>query len=100
MPVDAVGDPVVAGGFVGPSSVVRVVSKSSNVVELLAEQLGATWVWHEVVALLADVGVGAGASDELAGAVAVCQAGLEHLGVELVDLGGHGSAGVGGDEEQ
>ena len=60
MPIDAVGDSVVAGGFIGPSSGVGVVSQGADVVELVAEQLGAVGVWDEVVALLADVGVRAG----------------------------------------
>ena len=42
----------------------------------------------EVVALLADVGVGAGFGGELAGAVAVGDAGLEHLGAQPCDAVG------------
>jgi hypothetical protein len=41
-----------------------------------------------VVALLADVGVGAGFGGELAGAVAVRDPGLEHLGAQPFDPAG------------
>ena len=57
-------------------------------------------VGDEVVALLADVGVAAGAGDRVAGAEPVGDAGLEHLGVEPFDLGGDRGGGAGGDDEQ
>jgi hypothetical protein len=54
-----------------------------------------------VVALLADVGVGAGLGGELAGAVAVRDAGLEHLGAQPSDpAGDDGLAGRGDGQGQ
>ncbi len=51
-----------------------------------------------VVALLADVGVGAGASGEVTAAVAVSDAGLDHFGVERFDVIGDELAGESGNE--
>ena len=73
-------DAGVAGDLAVPAAGLGVVAEFDGVGELgfeLWEELGAG---GEVVALLADVGVGAGLSGEVAGAVAVRDAGLEHLG--------------------
>ena len=78
---------VVAGGLAGPASVVGVVAEGVDVGELGLDcglELGRG---HEVRAGLADVGVGAGFGDEIAGAVAVGDAGLEHLGGEPLRRG-------------
>ena len=48
---------------------------------------------------LADVGVGAGLGDEIAGAVAVGDAGLEHLGGEPLDAVGDGGLAGRGDRD-
>src|SRR5215203_5553074 len=87
-------------GFVGPAALFGVVTKVVDVVALAGEDVGSFGVGDEVVALFADVGVGAGAGDGVAGAEAVGDAGLEHLAVEPVDLGGDGPAAAGGDGEQ
>ena len=72
--------------------------------------MSASWAWScgdelgggdVVVALLADVGVGAGLGGELAGAVAVGDPGLEHLGAQPFDpAGDDGLAGWGDGQGQ
>lgn len=69
MLVDAVDHPLMAGGFGVPSSARGVVAR--DVVELGLEGWAELGGGDEVVALLADVGVGAGVGDEVPGAVAV-----------------------------
>jgi hypothetical protein len=67
--VDAGDDACVAGDFGVPAAFGRVVVECGDVGELgleLGDELGGG---DEVVALLADVGVGAGLGGELAGAV-------------------------------
>ncbi len=59
-------DSFVAGGFVGPVSLVGVVSKGADVVELFRDDGFMGGVGEEVVALFADVRVGAGASERVA----------------------------------
>ena len=55
-------------------------------------------VGREVVALFADVGVGAGAGSMFSGAVAVRDAGFEHLGSEpLLSFGCDGRLAGGGE---
>jgi hypothetical protein len=79
---------LVAGGLGGLAASFRIVSEGLHVGELILEcgcELGGGDV---VVAVFADVGVGAGAGGEVAAAVAMGDACLEHLAAEPVDLGG------------
>ena len=52
-----------------------------------------------VVALFADVGVGAGVGHEVTGAVAVGDSGFEHLGAEPFDFAGCCCSAFGDDEQ-
>ena len=60
------GDAVVSGCFVGPAAGVGIVAQCLHVGELAGENVGVFRVGDEVVALLADVGVTAGAGDRVA----------------------------------
>ena len=74
--VDAGDDAFVTGGFGVPSSALGVVPELVDVGELGFKRWLELWGRKVVVALFADVGVGAGVGDEVAGAVAVRYAGL------------------------
>jgi len=83
--LDAGDDAGVAGDFGVPASRLGVVSERLDVDELgleLGQELGGG---DEVVALLADVGIGAGLGGQMPGAVAVGDAGLEQLGSQPLD---------------
>ena len=78
--LEAGDDAGVPGDLGVPAACGGVVAERGDVGELgleLGDELGGGDV---VVALLADVGLGAGFGGELAGAVAVRDPGLEHLG--------------------
>jgi hypothetical protein len=83
--LEAGDDSGVAGDFAVPAASPRVVAQGDFVVELGLQ------LWHEfgcggvVVALLADVGVGAGIGGQMAGAVSVGDTGLEHFAVQPSD---------------
>ena len=77
--LEAVGDALVSGGFGVPASGLGVVVEGVDVGELGLERGDELGCGLVVVALLADVGVGAGAGDLGARAEAVRDAGLEHL---------------------
>jgi len=98
--VEGGDDPVMSCGFVGPAALFGVVTKVVDVVALRGEDVGSFGVGDEVVALLTDVGVGAGAGDGVAGAEAVGDAGLDHLAVKPVDFGWDGPGVPGGNGEQ
>lgn len=66
--VEGVDDAVVAGGFVGPAALVGVVAERPDVVALVFQDVGSFGVGDEVVALFADVGVGAGSGATAPGA--------------------------------
>src|SRR5215472_10615079 len=87
VPGDARGGPGVPGGLAVPAALGGVVAEGVDVVELCLQYRGVCG--DEVVAVLADVRVGAGSGDRVAGAVAVREAGLEHLGAEPRDLVWH-----------
>ena len=76
MAVDGFGDVFVPGAFLGPSSLVGIVAEDDDVGELSVEDVLPVVVGDVVVALLTDVGVGAGAGGEVAAAVAVSDSGL------------------------
>src|SRR5215211_8390449 len=82
----AAGDEAgVSGDFAVPSAFDRIIVEGFRVGELILElgqELGAGLV---VVAVLADVGVGAGFGGEVAGAVAVRNSGLDHFAVQPGD---------------
>ncbi len=99
MAVDAGDNAFVAGDFGVPPACLGVVAQGVNVGKLGFEdglKLGGSDV---VVALFADVGVGASVGDEPAGAVTVSDAGLEHLGSEPFDSVAGGATSGGDDEE-
>jgi hypothetical protein len=75
-------DPVVAGGFVVPTAVLGVGFQGLDVGELVAKGIPEFGCGDVVVAGFADVGIRAGASGRMASAVAVRNAGFEHLAVE------------------
>lgn len=83
--MDAGDDAGVAGDFTVPSACVGVVAKDGLVGELFLK------LWHElfcggvVVALFADVGVGARFGCEVSRAVAVGDTGFEHFTVQPFD---------------
>ncbi len=82
-----------------PPPVLSVLSEGGDIGELGLELGDKLWRGDEVVALLADVGVGAGLGDEVAGTVAVRHPGLEHLRAQPLDAIGHRHLADGGDEE-
>src|SRR5690606_18320208 len=84
----------------GPAALFSVVVEVADVVELLGGDVGSGGVGNEVVALLADVRVGAGAGDRFAGAEPVGEAGLDQLGVQPVELGRDGRTLAGWDDQQ
>jgi hypothetical protein len=61
--VEGVDDSGVSSGFVGPAALGGVVSEDPDVVALRGEEVGLVGVGDEVVALFADVGVGARSGD-------------------------------------
>lgn len=71
-----------------PSSPLGVVAQRPHVGNLGLEDDGELGGGDEVGAVFADVGVGAGLGDELAGAVPVGDGGLEHLRCQPLDLVG------------
>jgi hypothetical protein len=83
---ECVGDAGVPGGFAVPAAGLRVGVEVLDVGELAAERRCEFGSGDEVVAGLADVGIRAGAGGLVAGAVAVRDAGLEHLTVQPADL--------------
>jgi transposase len=82
---EAGDDPLVAGGLGGPASGFSVVAELADVGELGFDYRGEVGGGDVVGAGLTDVGVGAGFGGEIAGAVAVGDAGLEHLRGEPLD---------------
>ena len=80
-----VDDGVVAGCFSVPSAVVGVGFELFDVVDLGVDCGGEFGCGGVVVALLADVGVGACTGGEVAGAVAVSDTCFDHFGVEPLD---------------
>jgi len=76
---DACDDAGVAGDFGVPAAFGGVVAQRGCVGELGLQRGDELGCADEVVALLADVGVWAGLGCQLAGAVAVRDAGLEHF---------------------
>ena len=79
---EAADDAGVSGDLGVPAAGLGVVAEGSDLDELVLEGGDELDAGGEVVALFADVGVGAGFGDEVAGAVAVRHAGLEHFGPE------------------
>ena len=97
---EAVDDTLVAGDLGGPGALVGVVAQDVDVGELVGDRGGELRSSGEDGAGLTDVGVGAGLSDEVAGAVAVRDTGLEHLGVEPLDPIGDRRGSGRGDRQQ
>ena len=85
MPIDAGDDAVVTGNLGSPAAGLGVITKRVDVGELGFERGLELRGGDLVVALFADVGVGTGVGDEVSGAVAVGDSGLEHLGPEPFD---------------
>lgn len=83
---------LVSVGLGGPSAAFGVVSELVDVSDLGLEGRGEIGRSDVVGAGLADVGVAAGFGGEISGAVAVRDAGLEHLGSEPLDAVGNGGA--------
>src|SRR5215216_3873360 len=98
--VEGFGDALVAGGLAGPAATFGVGLEFTDVVELGAQGGGELVAGNEVVAGLADVGVGAGVGGEVAGAVAAGESGLEELRGDPVDLGWHLGASGGSDGDE
>ncbi|MDQ2739465.1 MAG: hypothetical protein M3Y35_12815 [Actinomycetota bacterium] len=83
-------DARVVSDFGVPSAGFGVLAERGDVGELGLQGGGEFDAGREVVALFADVGVGAGLGGEVAGAVAVCNTSFEHLGAEQLDpVGDH-----------
>src|SRR5215203_5893679 len=85
MSLEACDESGVSGNLAVPAALHGVVAKGLGVGKLILElrqELGAGLV---VVAVLADVGVGAGFGREVAGAVAVRNSGLDHFAVQPGD---------------
>jgi len=95
---EGVGDALVSGVFVGPAALSGVVAQLDDVGELGTEHAASGGVGDVVIALLADVGVGACAGGEVSAAVAVRDACRDHLAVEPVDVVGDELARGPGDE--
>jgi hypothetical protein len=95
---EAGDDTAVAVDLVGRSALVGVVTEDGDVGELVGEGGSELVAGCEVVALFADVRVGAGSGGEVSAALAVGDAGLDHLAVQPVDAVGHELAGGAGDE--
>ena len=87
---EAGDDSFVSGGFGGPASFGGVVAQGADVGELGGDGWRELDGWGEVGAGLADVCVGAGFGGEIAAAVAVSDAGLEHFGSDPLDVVGDG----------
>src|SRR5205085_8461246 len=77
--LDAGDDTGVAGHLGVPTPSLGILAEHGDIGELGFEFGDKLWRRHEVVALLADVGVGTSLGDEVAGAVAVRNPGLEHF---------------------
>ncbi len=78
---EGMGDAVMTGCFVGPAAVVRVNFECLDVGELVGEGTAEFGRGDVVVAGFADVGIWAGAGGRVARAVAVPDAGFQHLTV-------------------
>ena len=87
MSFDAGDDAVVAGDFGFPCASLGVVAEGDYVGQLGFEGRLEFGGGDVVVALFADVGVGAGFGDEVSGAVAVGDSGFEHFGAEWTRRG-------------
>jgi hypothetical protein len=82
---EAGGDPIVAGSFVGPAAGRGVLLEGADVVQLGVEGGGRIGGRDEAVALLADVGIRAGAGGSVPSAIAGGEPGLDHLGMQPLD---------------
>src|SRR5918999_2200315 len=91
---------LMASCFAGPTTTLGVRLELSDVVELSAQSRGELVAWDEVVAGLADVGVGTGSGEEMARAVAGPKAGLEELRSDPFDLGRDRRSPRGGDRAE
>src|SRR3954447_12056702 len=94
---ERVDDAAVSFGLVGPAALLGVGVELADVGELVAQDGQVFGAGYKVVAGLADVGVGAGTSGQVSGAVAVREPGLEELRGDPVHLGGHDRPAGGGD---
>lgn len=95
MPLQGSDDPLVPADFGGPATISGVVPELLDVGQLGAEGGSELGGGDEVGTRLAHVRVGTGLGHELPGALAVCDAGLEHLGREPTDSVGNGRAADG-----
>jgi hypothetical protein len=77
--LEAFDELFVTVGFAGPAAQVGVVAQSLDVGELILECGCELGCGHVVVAVFADVGVGAGFGGEVSAAVAVGHSGFQHL---------------------
>lgn len=75
-------NPVMAGGFAGPATLVSIGFESVNVAELRLASTTEFGAGYEVVASFADVAVRTGAGGFVKGTIAVRNTGFEHLTAE------------------
>lgn len=82
---EGIGDAVVAGGFVEPTTVAGVGLEGHDVGALRLERAAEFRSGDEVVAGFADVGIGTGPGRFVTGAVAMGNRSFEHLAAEPTD---------------